>query len=142
MHGGISYISHRYAKANNKYMKSYDKNEEPYYIMYLDADNLYGWAMSQPLPYSGFRWLPFNGTPEEWIEYSEWIYTGKGLILKFDLEYPEEKIIELHNDYPCAAERLNVSDMLSHYAKKIKDTYNISNGNVKKLIPTLTDKKE
>ena len=52
MSGGIYYISHRYAKVNNKYMKSYDKNEESSYIMYLDADYLYGWVMLQSLPYS------------------------------------------------------------------------------------------
>ena len=57
MRGGISYISKRYSKANNKYMKCYDSNEESKFIMYFDANNLYGWAMSQYLPYSEFKWL-------------------------------------------------------------------------------------
>ena len=57
MRGGISYISKRYSKANNKYMKCYDSSEESKFIMYLDANNLYGWAMSQYLPYSEFKWL-------------------------------------------------------------------------------------
>ena len=53
--GGICQAIHRYAKANNKYMKNYDKNNESSYIEYLDANNLYGWAMSQKLPVNGFK---------------------------------------------------------------------------------------
>ena len=53
---GICHAIHRYAKANNKYMKSYDKNKESSYIQYLDANNLYGWAMTQKLPLDGFKW--------------------------------------------------------------------------------------
>ena len=57
MRGGISYINKIHSKANNKYMKRYDSSEESKYITYLGANNLYGWAMSQYLPYSGFKWL-------------------------------------------------------------------------------------
>ena len=53
--GGICQATYRYAKANNKYMKNYDKNNESSYIEYLDANNLYGWAMSQKLPVKGFK---------------------------------------------------------------------------------------
>jgi len=53
---GISYIAHRYAKANNKYMRDYKPQEQSSYLMYLDANNLYGWAMSQPLSYRDFKW--------------------------------------------------------------------------------------
>ena len=55
--GGICQATHSYVKANNKYMKNYDKNNEPSYIEYLDANNLYGWAMSQKLPVDGFKWV-------------------------------------------------------------------------------------
>ena len=54
--GGICHAIHRYAKANNKYMKNYDKNKESSHIQYLNANNLYGWAMSQKLPVDGFKW--------------------------------------------------------------------------------------
>ena len=57
--GGIYHAIHRYAKANNKYMKNYDKNKESSYIAYLDANNLYGWVMSQKLPVDGFKWKKY-----------------------------------------------------------------------------------
>ena len=57
MRGGVSYIAHRYGKANNKYMKEYDEKAPSKYIMYLDANNLYGWAMSQYLPTGNFKWM-------------------------------------------------------------------------------------
>ena len=53
--GGICHSIHRYAKANNKYMKNYNNNEESSYIQYLNANNLYGWAMSKKLPVNGFK---------------------------------------------------------------------------------------
>ena len=53
--GRICHAIHRYAKANNKYMKNYNKNKGSSYIQYLDANNLYGWEMSQKLPGYGFK---------------------------------------------------------------------------------------
>ena len=55
--GGICQATHRYAKANNKYMKNYNKNIESSYIKYLDANSFYRWAMSGKLPTNGFIWL-------------------------------------------------------------------------------------
>ena len=59
LRGGISYIAHRHGKANNKHMTDYypQKEDKDSYLIYLDANNLYGWAMSQPLPTGDFRWL-------------------------------------------------------------------------------------
>ena len=54
--GGMCHAIHRYAKANNKYIRNYDEKEEYPYIQYLDANNLYGWEISQKLPVSGFKW--------------------------------------------------------------------------------------
>ena len=66
--GGICHSVHRYAKANNKYMKNYNNNEESSYILYLDANNLYGWAMSKKLPVNGFKWLGSDELNEEFIK--------------------------------------------------------------------------
>ena len=54
--GGICHAIYRYAKANNKYMKNYNKDKEESFLQYLDANNSYGWAMSQKLPVSSFKW--------------------------------------------------------------------------------------
>ena len=59
--GGITQAVRKYASANNKYMgDKFDPNEDTTYLQYLDANNLYGWAMSQPLPGGGFRWVDVN----------------------------------------------------------------------------------
>ena len=55
--GGICHSIYRYAKANNKYMKDYDKNKESSYIQYWDVNYLYGWGMSQKLPVNNFEWI-------------------------------------------------------------------------------------
>ena len=101
LRGGISYIAHHHGKANNKYMKDYNENKESSYLMYLDANNLYGWAMSQPLPYRDFKWID----PEEIILDNYHENSNKGIILEVDLEYPEE-LHDLNNDYPCAPEKI------------------------------------
>ena len=141
MRGGISYIANRHSKANNKHMNDYDENEPSKYIMYLDANNLYGWAMSQYLPTGKFKWLTQKQIDETNLaKYDE--RSKKGLILEVDLEYSKE-LHDLHNDYPLACEKVKVSkDMLSDYCKKIADKYNISNGLVHKLIPTLNNKEK
>ena len=136
MRGGISYIANRYGKANNKYMKEYDEKEPSKYIMYLDANNLYGWAMSQYLPTGGFKWLT-----EEEVNLSKFNDNSeKGLILEVDLEYPKE-LHDLHNDYPLAAEKIKVTkNMLSPYCREIAEKFGVKIGLVDKLIPTLFNK--
>ena len=57
LRGGISYIAKRYAKANNKYLNDYDPKKPSTFITYLDMNNLYGWRMSEYLPYEGLKWL-------------------------------------------------------------------------------------
>ena len=140
MRGGVSYIANRYGNAN-KYMKEYDEKAPSKYIMYLDANNLYGRAMSQYLPTGNFKWM----TDKEISKIDPGKYKADGkkeLILEVDLEYPQE-LHDIHNDYPVAPEKVKVSNnMLSAYCKKIAEKYNISIGLVSKLIRTLRDKKE
>ena len=112
--GGVSMIGNRYGKANNKYMGKNFKDIEPSkYITYLDANNLYGWAMSKPLPMHGFKWMKVNEL-ETWEKHS--------CILEVDLEYPKS-LHNLHSDYPLAPEQIEVNK-------------------VPKLIPNLGDKKK
>ena len=141
LRGGISYIANRYGKANNKYMKEYDEKAPSKYIMYLDANNLYGWVMSQYLPTGGFRWMKQKQIDKlNLASYEE--DSKKGFIAEVDLEYPSE-LHDLHNDYPLAPEKVKVTDdMLSKYSKDIADKYGISTGLVSKLIPTLGNKEK
>ena len=66
--GGICHSIQQYAKANNKYTKGYNNNEESSYIQYLDANNLYGWAMSKKLPTNGLKWIDNNDINEDFIK--------------------------------------------------------------------------
>ena len=105
--GGICHSIHRYAKANNKYMKNYNNNEESSYIQYLDANNLYGWAMSKKLPVNGFKWIDNNEINEDFIKnYDE--NNDKGYILEVDVKYPK-KLHELHSDLPFSPARMEIS---------------------------------
>ena len=122
--GGVSMISHRHSIANNKYMmKNYDPNKELKSIIYLDANNLYGWAMCEPLPVGNFKMYDDETTKDKIFErLQNWKSSNKkGYIIELDLEYPKE-LHDLHNSYPLAPEKIKVNK-------------------VDKLIPNLYDKK-
>ena len=119
MCGGVSYIANRYRKANNnKYMKEYDEKAPSKYIMYPDANNFYGWAVSQYLPTGNFKWMIDKETDK--IDIGIYKKDGKkGLILEVDLEYPRE-LHDMHNDYPICPERLRYQTICSQpTAKKL-----------------------
>ena len=98
--GGVSMITNRYAKANNKYMgESFIDTMISIYIAYLDSNNLYGWGMSKPLPTHGFKWMKDSELN---------IWEKIPCILEVDLEYPKE-LHDLHNDYPLAPERVKIN---------------------------------
>ena len=116
--GGITQAVRKYASANNKYMgDKFDPKSESSYLQYLDTNNLYGWAMSQPLPTGGFKWVDVN--PNKISELAT--RTDKGYLLEVDVSYPKE-LHNSHNYLPFMCERMEV------------------NG-VEKLVPNLRDKK-
>ena len=115
---GITQAVREYAAANNPYMgDKFDPKEDTTYLQYLDANNLYSWAMSQPLPAGGFRWVDVN--PNEISELSA--RTDKGYLLEVDVRYPTE-LHDSHNDLPFMCERMKINK-------------------VEKLVPNLRDKK-
>ena len=141
MRGGICMISGRYSKANNKYMGTlFDPTKPTIFIINLDANNLYGKAMSYPMPQSGFTWL----TPEQWqsIDWvSQMVDQSTGYFVECDLEYPAE-LHESHNDYPLAPERVAVTPtVLSDKQVEVAREYSrgLSQKDVK-LLPSLLDK--
>ena len=119
--GGISIISNRYGEANNKYMKDYDKTKLSKFLMYLDANNLYGWAMTQKLPVHSFKWMSNKEIENIFNNQIVQVWEKTPCILEVDLEYPEE-LHDLHNDYPLCPERVECDH------------------GVKKLIPNLRHK--
>ncbi|XP_063538051.1 uncharacterized protein LOC134747347 [Cydia strobilella] len=115
LRGGISQCSNRYAKSNNYYMSDFDSNEPSSYLIYLDANNLYGWAMSQRLPVGEFEWV------DPAMDFKLSNDADYGYILEVDLEYPDS-LHDSHSDLPFCAE---------HIIDKSKQ---------KKLIPNLKNK--
>ena len=115
--GGITQVVHWYSMVNNPYMSDkFNPDESTYYLQYLDANNLYGWAMSQSLPTGGFRWVSIE--PNEVGELVK--HTEKGYLLEVNAAYPDQ-LHDLHNDLPfmcgCMA--------LSH-VEKLVPTYMVS----------------
>ncbi|XP_074037614.1 uncharacterized protein [Leptinotarsa decemlineata] len=123
--GGISQCSERKHVANNRFLPDYDENEASSFITYLDATNLYGHSMSQPLPTDGFTWLSeqeilqldIMGVPDD---------GPKGYVLEVDVHYPEE-LHDAHSDLPFLVESVIPPG---------------SNSKIPKLIPNLNDKRK
>ncbi|CAG9815534.1 unnamed protein product [Phaedon cochleariae] len=114
--GGISVCCNRYSEANNKYMPEYDASDTTKSLLYLDVNNLYGWAMAQPLPLEGFEWADTAIDVTSVLDDSP-----IGYILQVDLEYPEV-LHDLHKDFPfCAEHRVSPASELS---KLMANLYN------------------
>jgi hypothetical protein len=142
--GGLSCIMRRYVKANNKYMINYYPDKETIYLIPVDANNLYGYAMQFKLPYRGFKWCNedeldylFDSFQNEkrltsntkGIECNNNILniddeSDVGYTLKVDLDYPKE-LHDKHNDYPFFAIHKDIKyDDLSPYQKRLIDKKN------------------
>lgn len=137
--GGISVISHRHAVANNPYMGEHFRPEEATsFISYFDANNLYGWAMSQPMPVGGFKWV--ENPAEITAEGLQALGAGTDMVLEVDLEYPAE-LHDLHNDYPLAPEALETdAGMWSPYMQRIAAMCDVDFSATTKLVPNLRNK--
>ena len=118
--GGITQSVHRWAATNNPYMGSqYDSSKPIEYLQYLDANNLYSWAMSQPLPTGGFRWIEVRGdlNPRDVINLMA--KTDRGYLLEVDVNYPKE-LHDYHNDLPFMCEKIKINGV----EKLVPNLYN------------------
>ena len=128
-------VSQRHAAANNPQMEDHDPSQPDSYLMYLHSNNLYGWAMSQPMPTGGFQWVEFTEklleTPAD---------ATNGYIFEVDLEYPAS-LHRQHNDYPLAPEKMKVSkEQMSPYQQRLINELGITSFETEKLVPNLMDK--
>ena len=116
LRGGMCQVSHKHVKANNKHLDNYNENVTSSYIAYLDANNLYGKAMSKHLPYKSFKWCNDIINTEHVLNFED---KHMGYVLEVDLEYPKE-LHDLHSDYPLAPENMSVSaNMVSDFSNSI-----------------------
>ena len=163
LRGGISLVGNHFAKANNKLLppEFFDKNTKQSFIKFVDANNLYGWAMSQCLPTGGFKWVKWiHGLPTDdpaltlegtntFKSMSQWEdeiirlddEAAKGYIFKIDLEYPQHlRLNEMHDNFPLAPESFKIEkELLSPYQKALGEEIGVKYGS-EKLCLTLNDK--
>ena len=135
MRDGVSHISERYSKANKKYLKSCGSKQESKHIIYLDPNNLYGYAMSKFLSTGKFKWID----PKEFDMTKYTCNSSKGCVLKLDLEYPKASR-ELHNEYQLVPDKIEIKKEVCKYQLMICDLCNVSIGNVRKLVSNLFDR--
>ena len=139
LRGGVSMITKKHATANNPLVEGYDDSKPTNYLMYLEANNLYGWAMSQKLPEKEFDWMT-NAQLEEFDVMLIPDDSETGYILEVDLFYPPE-IHDEHNYLPVAPESRAISDEeLSPYSQHLREKIQLKGQPHKKLIPNLDDK--
>lgn len=123
--GGVSMVTKKYSRANHKYMDDFNESQEKKHIMYFDANNLYGWGLSQSLPYGFFHFLDQDEI-EQFDLRKISTDAKEGYILEVDLEYPQH-LHDEHNDYPLAPEHLLVEDdNLSKYSISLWEKLNTS----------------
>ena len=124
--GGVAMISNRLGEANNPYMENHDPSKPTKYLTYLDANNLYGWAMSQPLPTGGFVWVEPEEIDKILSHPDDGVY---GAMVECDLEYPQD-LHDAHNDYPLAPENVEINmvrKLVPHLGKREKYTLHYRN---------------
>lgn len=153
--GGLSMVCKRVSTANNKYLEKFDPKLPSKYILYIDANNLYGHAMRNNLPYKDFAWCDpsdlnllskiLNSSIEETMEVGkeeQIIENQTGYLLEVDLDYPEE-LHDLHSDFPLAPEKNSKTfSQLSPFAQYLCQKHNLTRStNCNKLLATLENKR-
>ena len=136
LRGGVSMITHRFEESNHPQLDSYDPNKPTTHLIYLDANALYSSIMTRKLPYRGLKWKNFEKNEMKRIieEYTD--QDKIGYFVECDLSYPPE-IHDMTKDLPLAPEhRLVTEDMLSPYARSLKEKLGIKTDKVPKLLST------
>ena len=141
--GGVCQVSSKYAKANNKYIESYNQDIISSYLTYLGANNLYGLAMFMKLPYGNLHWCNDIQTTDDVMTYEG---NDVGYFLEVDLHYPKH-LHDYHKDYPLAPEIMSVQEnMVSDVSKDIYKCCNngktVRDEKTSKLLLTLYDKEK
>ena len=136
--GGLTQVVKKYSVANNKYSPDYNKNIKSSYLQYLDANNLYGYAMTKKLPLNGFKWSDPNKYTSEFItNYND--QSSKGYLLEADIEYPKY-LDKSHEDLPFLCERKKINNDIKKAHNKVYKNFNITHEPKNKLIATIQDK--
>ena len=145
--GGLTQVIKKHSIANNKYLPCYDSTKKSVYLQYLDANNLYGWAMCKKLPLNGYKWANVEEFDSDFIKnYDD--NSDKGYLLEVDVEYPKE-LYSSHRDLPFLCEKRSklhkefeykVSKEVEKAHKKVYKTFNITHEPENKLIATIQDK--
>ena len=148
--GGLTQVVKKYGVANNKYLPDYDKNQKSTYLQYLDANNLYGYAMIKKLPLNGFKWSDSNIYTTEFIKNYDDDKSKKGYLLEVDVEYPKHSH-KAHEDLPFLAEKRKkldkpfkheINDDIKKAHSKVFNQSNITHAPENKVIATIQDKKK
>ena len=145
--GGLTQVIKKHSIANNKYLPCYDSTKKSIYLQYLDANNLYGWAMCKKLPLNSYKWANVEEFDSDFIKnYDD--NSDKGYLLEVDVEYPKE-LYSSHRDLPFLCEKRSklhkefeykVSKEVEKAHKKVYKTFNITHEPENKLIATIQDK--
>ena len=145
--GGLTQVVKKHAIANNKYLPTYDKTKKSVFLQYLDANNLYGYAMNRTLPLNGYKWADVSIFTDVFIKnYDD--KGDKGYLLEVDVEYPKE-LLSAPGDLPFLPEgrfkldkefEHKVTEEIKKAHKKVYKTFNIIHEPENKLIATVQDK--
>ena len=138
--GGVCQVSSKYGKATNKYMKSYNQDIISSYLIYPDANNLYGPAMSMKLPYGNLKWCNDIQSTDDVMKYED---NDIGYLLDVDLHFPKH-LHDYHKDYPLAPQMNVTESMVPDVGKEIYKCYNngasVKDEKASELLLTLYDK--